>query len=480
MRGSGGRGDDDEEDEVAAGEVVMEMWCGSDWRRLVATRYPGSRVKLKSCPECRFTSNCFRVRVVKTGFSVIMEYLLNISKRRAFWSINDDILKITVMTTNTPYPSRKIRRIRSCTHQRPQRKQDQYAISRRPIRRIRDIEVKYFGRYQAWSLLQETLICHTYTLTVLSHVMSTTAYVDSETITQADKDQNSRVPVPLPYDPYVAVRQAQLVDTDIESDPEEAPSEAGESQPLGSRLPLMGEEFKASKPSGTRTIPSHSPTSSDSTASLSLDHPLTQVSPTPTPTRVSFHPALSPSSFCKRYRSSYETSSSSSLTLPTRKRYRGTSELILDTETKDESSDSDVEGEGSEDEGPSLDDESYGLEDEGLDSEEGEAAPEGEGSMPSTFEVGQSSRSVPKQEGVERKSTFRQPTLFTWVDPEDGRVYTDILTYVPPVAPVQTPPYPEWSSGSLPVSPSSLVVPSPIASLVTTPEAIISADEDQF
>ncbi|GJY43993.1 hypothetical protein Tco_0432206 [Tanacetum coccineum] len=32
--------------------------------------------------------------------------------------------------TNTPYPSRKIRRIRACTHQRPQRKQDQYVVSR--------------------------------------------------------------------------------------------------------------------------------------------------------------------------------------------------------------------------------------------------------------------------------------------------------------------------------------------------------------
>ncbi|GKF27154.1 hypothetical protein Tco_0083048 [Tanacetum coccineum] len=37
--GGCGRGDDDGEDEVAAGEVVMEMWCGSDWRRLVATRW---------------------------------------------------------------------------------------------------------------------------------------------------------------------------------------------------------------------------------------------------------------------------------------------------------------------------------------------------------------------------------------------------------------------------------------------------------
>ncbi|GJW41744.1 hypothetical protein Tco_0067589, partial [Tanacetum coccineum] len=55
---------------------------------------------------------------------VIMEYLVNISKRHAFWNLNDDILKITVLTTNTSYPSRKIRRIRACTRQRPQRKQD--------------------------------------------------------------------------------------------------------------------------------------------------------------------------------------------------------------------------------------------------------------------------------------------------------------------------------------------------------------------
>ncbi|GKF79308.1 hypothetical protein Tco_0234876, partial [Tanacetum coccineum] len=103
------------------------------------------------------------------------------------------------------------------------------------------------------------------------------------TITQADRAQSSRVPVPLPDDLYVAVRHAQLVDTDTESEPEEAPSEAGESQPLGFRVPLMSEEFEASDPSSTRTISSHS------SAPLSLDHPLTHTSPTPTPTRVSFH-----------------------------------------------------------------------------------------------------------------------------------------------------------------------------------------------
>ncbi|GKD68583.1 hypothetical protein Tco_1322673 [Tanacetum coccineum] len=98
----------------------------------------------------------------------------------------------------------------------------------------------------------------------------------------------------------------------------------------------------------------------------------------------------------------------------------------------------------------------------------------------STFEVGQSSRFVPKPQRAERVSAFRQPTLITWVDLEDSRVYTDMPAYVPPVAHVQTPPSIEWSFGSLPISPSSLVVPSPIASPVATPTATISVDKDQF
>ncbi|GKD46723.1 hypothetical protein Tco_1271368, partial [Tanacetum coccineum] len=63
---------------------------------------------------------------------------------------------------------------------------------------------------------------------------------------------------------------------------------------------------------------------------------------------------------------------------------------------------------------------------------------------------------------------------------QSSRVYTEIPTYVPPAAPIQTPPSLEWSYGSLPVSPSSPVVPSPIASPVTTPAATISVDDDQF
>ncbi|GJU59452.1 hypothetical protein Tco_1237218 [Tanacetum coccineum] len=44
---------------------------------------------------------------------------------------------------------------------------------------------------------------------------------------------------------------------------------------------------------------------------------------------------------------------------------------------------------------------------------------------------------------------------------EDGMVYIDVSAYPPPV---QTPPSPEWMSGSLPISLSPSVVPLPILS----------------
>ncbi|GJT96767.1 hypothetical protein Tco_1092285 [Tanacetum coccineum] len=158
--------------------------------------------------------------------------------------------------------------------------------------------------------------------------------------------------------------------------------------------------------------------------------------------RIAKAAALSPSSFRKRYRSSYETPSpSSTLTLPVRKRYRGASELVEDIE--DESLDSDAEREGSEDEGHGLEDEGPGLE------EVEEAAASREGSMPSTFKIGQISRSVSEQQRVEETLSPRIPVHTTWIDPED-------------------------------ISPSSPIVPSPLASPATTPAATISVDKDQF
>ncbi|GJU19860.1 hypothetical protein Tco_1153202 [Tanacetum coccineum] len=189
--------------------------------------------------------------------------------------------------------------------------------------------------------------------------------------------------------------------------------------------------------------------------------------------RIAKAAALSPSSFCKRYRSSYKKPSpSSSLTLPIRKRYRGTSELIDDTE--DDSSDSDAKREGSKDEGHGLKDEGPGLE------EEEEDAPEGEGSMPSTFEIGQSSRSVLEQQRVGETPAPRIPMRTTWIDPQDNTVYLDIEIDPRACAPVQTLASPEWSFDSLSVSPSSPIVPLPIASPATTLKATISVDKNQF
>ncbi|GKD35655.1 hypothetical protein Tco_1251164 [Tanacetum coccineum] len=100
-----------------------------------------------------------------------------------------------------------------------------------------------------------------------------------------------------------------------------------------------------------------------------------------------------------------------------------------------------------------------------------------EGQMPSIFEVGQSSRYVPELERPEGVSALRQPTLTTWINLEDGRDYIDIPAYPPSAPPVQTPPSPEWSSGSLPVSPAPSIVPSPISSPIiplTVPSPVAS------
>ncbi|GJY88890.1 hypothetical protein Tco_0503518, partial [Tanacetum coccineum] len=250
--------------------------------------------------------------------------------------------------------------------------------------------------------------------------------------------------------------------------------------------------------------------------------------------------AMSEFAFRKRFRSSYESSlSSSPPDLPSRKRYRGTSELVDDSGEDDDDEEEEIkdsldsdsvsedvedegpitededpaagdEGPGMDDKGHDMDDESHGLDDEsrslddeghsvesdgfGLEEEE-EVVPGGqqqaapvvgtvvstplglgyealrrrelaleEDHVYSTFEFVQGSRSAPESERPERVSASRQPTLTTWTDPEDGMVYIDVPAYPPPAPPVQTPPSPEWTSGSLPISPSPSIVPSPVSS----------------
>ncbi|GKE45800.1 hypothetical protein Tco_1473084, partial [Tanacetum coccineum] len=305
-----------------------------------------------------------------------------------------------------------------------------------------------------------------------------------------DEAQSSRVPILLSDDPIRAVRQTHLVDTDIESGPLEDLRETEIPQPLPSapslilpsddhywivsqthtpatidtesepeEAPLETGEFEASEPSDTKITSPHSTAPSDSTTSLSPDHPLAQTSHAPT--RASYYrssaraAALSHSSFRKRYRSSYETPSPlSSLTLPIRKRYQGTSNLVEDT--KDESSDSDTEREGSEDECPSSEDEGHGSEDEGPGLEEEEAAPEGQ------------------QQAL--------PVVDTATDEPLGLDYGALRHHELALEKGSVPSIYEigQSSSSLLVSLSSPAVPTPVASLVTTLTATIAVGEDEF
>ncbi|GKE50145.1 hypothetical protein Tco_1481403 [Tanacetum coccineum] len=346
--------------------------------------------------------------------------------------------------------------------------------------------------------------------------MSTPVFVNPESSTQADGAQSSRVPVPLPENPHEAIRQAYLVGTDTESEPFddlgieylESPHIVTSPISFPDSTPPVG-HVEESEGSGTSSGGS---TSSDSTTPLSPYHPLTRDTPVLVPSlrrtalmAVRTHPVLSSGysariakaasmsdvAFHKRFRSSYESSLSPSPTLLVRKRYRGTSKLILGTDSEGDklgdeevSLDSDSGSEDAEDEGPAagdedpgLDDEGYGLDDEsrgiddeghsverdGLGLEEGdEAVPEGQQQAAPVVEttvgeplgLGQGSSSAPEPEKSER-----------------------------------TPPLPDWTPGSLPISPSHSDVPSPVSSplisltipsLVATPTATIPVDEDQF
>ncbi|GJW88920.1 hypothetical protein Tco_0164260 [Tanacetum coccineum] len=286
------------------------------------------------------------------------------------------------------------------------------------------------------------------------------------------------VPVPLPEDPYEAIRQAYLDGTNTEFEPFEdlIDTETLES-PLAIAPPITLSEstppvlvpilYKTAR-MVVRVPPAMSSGRSASMAGVA---------------------AISESVLRKRFRSSYESSPSVSPPYPPSwKSYRGTSKLVEDSKEDDEeedeeikeSMDSDsvsedagdegpttkdedpavedeghtagVEGPGMHDEGYDLDDERHGRDDEsrGIDDEGHSVKSDGLG-LEEDEEVvpGVSSRQLrlfrigPESERPERVSTFRQPTLTTWTDPEDGMIYIDILNYPPPAPPVQTPPSPE-------------------------------------
>nr|GFA39509.1 hypothetical protein [Tanacetum cinerariifolium] len=192
---------------------------------------------------------------------------------------------------------------------------------------------------------------------------------------------------------------------DTESEPFEDPIETEDPQSLPiSSAPTISPDYTTTTPhtdkesepmkvSETRIASPNSITSpSDSTLPLSLDHLLTQTSPTLTPSLAFF------------YHSTARMAVLPSLTLHSQKRYQGTSKPIEDTEVEE----------------TELETKREESKDEGLGSESEEAA---------------------------SKDSQQQ------LDP--------------------TPASPEWSSGSLPVSPASLTVPSPVA----TPASVEPVDE---
>nr|GEV21143.1 hypothetical protein [Tanacetum cinerariifolium] len=287
--------------------------------------------------------------------------------------------------------------------------------------------------------------------------MSTLVFVDLEISTQADGAQNPRVPVPLPEDPYEAIRQAYLVGTDTGSEPFKDP-------------------VKTKAPESPHTVAP--PTSLlDST-------PPTLVPILCAHMVVRGLPAMSPGL-------------SASIT-------KGTSELGKDDDDEEgddeeedgeieESLDSDSVSEDAKDEGPTTEDENLAARDEGLAAgDEGpgiaveslslggdEAVLEGQQQAAQVMKtaLGQSFESVPDSERPKRVSTLRQPTLTNRIYLEDGIAYIDVPAYPPPAPPAQTLPSPEWSSGSLLISLAPSIVPSPISPpmiLLTVPSPIAS------
>nr|GFB26505.1 hypothetical protein [Tanacetum cinerariifolium] len=274
---------------------------------------------------------------------------------------------------------------------------------------------------------------------------------------------------------YEAIREAYLDGTDTESEPfkDSVKTETPDSPHTVAPPTCCIEESQGSGTSGARST-------SDSTAPLLPDHPLTHTTHVLAPSlrktaRIAVHclPSMSPglsasiAEVAAMFDSAFYESEGDELGEEEDKEV----EKSLDLNSKSE----DTEGKGptTEDEDPAAGDDGLSAGDEGpsmgvksLGLGREEAVPEGqqraasvvetamseplglghralrcheiavgEGQMPSVFEVGQSSRFVPVSERPKRVSALRQPTLTTWIDPKDGIAYID-TAYPPPAPPV--------------------------------------------
>ncbi|GJR13719.1 hypothetical protein Tco_0796371 [Tanacetum coccineum] len=267
-----------------------------------------------------------------------------------------------------------------------------------------------------------------------------------------------------------------------------------------SATPHTNDESDYFETSKTRVTSPHSTTPpADPISPLSPQRPLlTQTASTYIPLQSFYYrsttrmavrtqPTLSPSYSAKLTEAMGQSPSSFC------KRYRGTSKLIEDieiegTESKDEGTDSKDEEttpEGQQLAIPTEDtakDEPLGL---GYRAAGRCALERSKDTVPSTYEVGQSSRSTPDHQLETAGETpiqthARLPIHTTWEDPEDGSIYMDIMCDISlvsspvraspalvktPPSSVGTPASLEWSPESPSVSP---VIPSPVASPAPT------------
>ncbi|GJX62356.1 hypothetical protein Tco_0295256 [Tanacetum coccineum] len=185
---------------------------------------------------------------------------------------------------------------------------------------------------------------------------------------KADGAQSSRVPVSLPEDPYKAIRQAYLDVTDTESEPFEDPidTETPESPlTIALTIPLSESTLLVLVPIIRRTT----------RMAVRVLHAMSSC----LFAGMAELAAMSDFALCKRFRSYYESSPSvSPPDLPLRKRYRGTSELVEDSEEDDDKEDDDEEDEEIE-ESMDSDSMSEDAKDEGLTAEDEDPAAEDEG-----------------------------------------------------------------------------------------------------
>ncbi|GJR77912.1 hypothetical protein Tco_0090277 [Tanacetum coccineum] len=317
--------------------------------------------------------------------------------------------------------------------------------------------------------------------------------------TQADGAQSSRVPMPLPEDPYEAIRQAYLDGTDTKSEPFEDPidTETPES-PLAIAPPISLSESNPPVLVPILRRMARMVVRVPHAMSSGLFAGMAEVA------------TMSEFVFCKRFWSSYESSPSvSPPELPSRKCYRGTSELVKDSKEDDdeedeeieESMDSDsvsedaedegpttededpvaedegltagVEGPGMDDEGYGLDDESHGIDDEGHSvesdglglEEEEEAVPGGQQQAAPVVGI---TVSTPLGLGYgalrHRELALEEGDVYSTFEVGQGSGSAPKSERPERVTTVKTHTYPVDHSGSLPISPSPSDDPSPISS----------------